>query len=704
MRVWPGKPYPIGAHWDGQGTNFALFSEHATGVELCLFDRPGDRKAAARIPLRERTNLVWHAYLPDVGPGQLYGYRVDGPYAPEAGHRFNAAKLLIDPYARAITEPLIWDDALYGCDPSDPDGDRTPDTRDSAGFVPRCVVVNESFPWGDDRPLRTPWNRTLIYECHVRGMTIQHPDLPEALRGRYLGLATEPVVDHLLGLGVTAVELLPVHHSVSERRLVEAGLSNYWGYNTLGFFAPAARFASGHRGEQVNEFKAMVKALHRAGIEVILDVVYNHSAEGSHKGPTFSLRGIDNVSYYRLDPEDPRHYVDHTGCGNSLNTGHHRTLQLVMDSLRYWVQEMHVDGFRFDLAPALARDLMEVGYFEHFFGMVQQDPVLAEVKLIAEPWDLGPNGYQVGNFPSGWGEWNGHYRDTTRRFWRGDGGQIGDLASRLSGSSDIFERREREPYASINFVTCHDGFTLSDLVSYEKKHNGANGEDNRDGNDANWSRNWGVEGPTESVRVRRLRGRMQRNFLATVAFSQGVPMLLHGDELGRTQAGNNNAYCQDGPLSWVDWDLDEERRELLAFAREVFDVRRRTPVLRRRSFFSGRPVPGTGAKDLSWLLPDGGELGAGEWHDRELRVLGMLAWGGITDDIDDRGRPETGDSVLLLLNGGSRPCYFRLPEMKQPGRWHQEVNTARPGRRGAPRKGVNLAAHSLILLTYASAR
>jgi glycogen operon protein len=437
---------------------------------------------------------------------------------------------------------------------------------------------------------------------------------------------------------------------------------------------------------------------------VILDVVYNHSAEGSHAGPTLSLRGIDNASYYRLDPEDRRHYVDHTGCGNSLNTGHRRTLQLVMDSLRYWVQEMHVDGFRFDLAPALARDLMEVGFFEHFFGMVQQDPVLAEVKLIAEPWDLGPNGYQAGNFPSGWGEWNGLYRDTVRRFWRGDAGQIGDLASRLTGSADIFERRERAPYASINFVTCHDGFTLRDLVSYEEKHNEANGEENKDGTQANWSRNWGVEGPTESVRIRRLRSRMQRNFLATLAFSQGVPMLLHGGELGRTQEGNNNAFCQDGPLSWVDWSLNEDRRELLAFAQKILALRRRIPVFRRRNFFSGRPVPRTGMKDLSWLRSDAEELSVDDWHDPELRALGMFLLGEATDDLDERGRPETGDSVLLLLNAGSRPCYFRLPERPQPGRWHQEVNTARPGRQGHPRKGVILAAHSLILLTHGNAR
>jgi glycogen operon protein len=580
------------------------------------------------------------------------------------------------------------------------DADLSHDPRDSAPFVPKCVVVNEAFPWGDDRPPRTPWNRTVIYECHVKGLTMQHPDVPNHLRGRYLGLASAPMVDHLRRLGVTAVELMPVHHAVSERSLVAGGLSNHWGYNSLGFFAPTARFASAGRGEQVHEFKAMVKALHRVGIEVILDVVYNHSPEGDQLGPTLSLRGIDNRSYYRLDPGNLRYCVDTTGCGNTLNTAHPRTLQLMMDSLRYWVCEMHVDGFRFDLAPALARDLLEVGHFDHFFGMLQQDPVLAEVKLIAEPWDLGPDGYQVGNFPGGWGEWNGRYRDTVRRFWRGDPGQLGELASRLSGSGDLFERRGRSPYASINLVTCHDGFTMRDLVSYEHKHNQANGEENRDGTDANWSRNWGAEGPTESVRVERARGRIARNFLATLAFSQGVPMISHGDELGRTQDGNNNAYCQDGPLSWVDWELDAGRRELLDFARRVFTLRRESPVLRRRGFFTGRPVPGgAGAKDLSWLNPDGGEFQVQDWEDPERRVLGMLILGEATDDVDERGRPTVGDSLLLLLNGGHRPCYFQLPEMAQAGRWRQEVNTARAGR-SLVSGAVNLAAHSLILLRH----
>ena len=700
MRVWPGRPYPLGASWDGQGTNFALFSQHATGVMLCFFDAAGDAKEAARVRLSERTNFVWHAYLPDVQPGRLYGYRVEGPYAPQQGHRFNPEKLLVDPYARAISGSVEWDSALYGFSVGHPDEDLSCDPRDSAAFMPKCVVASGGFPWGDDRSPRTPWNRTVIYECHVKGMTVRHPDVPEHLRGRYLGLSSKPVIDHLRELGVTALELMPVHHRVSERALVEAGRSNYWGYNTLGFFAPDPRFASGGLGQQVDEFRSMVKSLHRAGIEVILDVVYNHSAEGGRDGPTLSFRGIDNVSYYRLDPENPRRYVDTTGCGNTLNTGHYRTHQLMMDSLRYWVQEMHVDGFRFDLAPALARDLMEVGYFDHFFAMVQQDPALAEVKLIAEPWDLGPDGYQVGNFPSGWGEWNGLYRDTVRRFWRGDPGQLGELASRLSGSDDIFERRGRAPYASINFVTCHDGFTLNDLVSYEHKHNEANGEENRDGTNANWSRNWGVEGPTESVRILRRRRLMRRNMLATLAFAQGVPMISQGDEIGGTQEGNNNAYCQDGALSWVDWDLDAPNRELLEFARKVFALRRESPVLRRRGFFTGRPVRDTGSKDLSWLRSDGSELSVADWENPELRVLGMLLLGEATDEVDEQGRPTVGDSLLLLLNGGDRPSYFQLPAMLDPGRWHKDIDTARPGRRTVPDGAVNLAAHSLILLTH----
>ncbi len=699
VRVWPGSPYPLGAVWDGQGVNFALFSEHATAVRLCLFDSAGDTQASAEIPLAERTSWVWHAYLPDVRPPQLYAYRVDGPFEPQRGHRFNPAKLLVDPYARAIAGPLRWDDALLDRR-MEPSGGSQVEDRDSAPFVPKSVIVDPSFPWNDDRPPRTPWSRTVIYECHVKGMTARHPDLPAAQRGTYLGLASESVIEHLVSLGVTAVELLPVHHCVSEHALVERGLVNYWGYNTLGFFAPDSRFAHGCRGEQVSEFKTMVRALHRAGIEVLLDVVYNHTAEGDHRGPTLSMRGIDNASYYHLDERDPHHYVDHTGCGNTLNTRHPRVLQLLMDSLRYWVEEMHVDGFRFDLAPALARELHGVNRLERFFSTIQQDPVLAPVKLIAEPWDLGPGGYQAGNFPSGWAEWNGPYRDAVRRFWRGDAGQLGVLASRITGSADMFEARDRNPFASVNFVTAHDGFTLADLVSYEHKHNQANQEENRDGTDANWSCNWGVEGEAASEAVRHLRDRAARNLLATLALSQGVPMLSHGDEIGRTQRGNNNAYCHDDEITWVDWKLDARRRALLDFTRRVFALRDQSPILRRRNFFSGSAAPGEGAKDVVWLVPDGSELKPEDWHDPERRVLGMLAPGEANSEVDERGRPIEGPTLLILFNAGSRPCLFRLPTPAPAGSWEHTLSTAHEGTRRLRRPVLSLRAHSLSVLTW----
>jgi isoamylase len=695
-RVWPGVPYPLGATWDGEGVNFALYSENAKGVELCLFDSPDDPVESVRIPFRERTNMVWHAYLPDVRPGQHYGYRVHGPYAPREGHRFNPAKLLVDPYAKAISGKLVWDDALYAFDRGNPD---LPDSRDSAPFVPRGVVIDSAFTWGGDRPPRTPWNRTVIYECHVKGMTWRHPLVPTRLRGTYLALSSEPIIEHLLQLGVTAVELLPIHHAVSERALVERGLVNYWGYNTLGFFAPDACFATGGAGRQVHEFKTMVKRFHRAGFEVILDVVYNHTAEGDHLGPTLSLRGIDNAAYYRLDPRDKSGYLDFSGCGNTPNMLHPHTLQLLMDSLRYWVQEMHVDGFRFDLAPALAREHHGVDRLGRFFAMVQQDPLLAPVKLIAEPWDLGPGGYQVGNFPHGWAEWNAKYRDSVRRFWRGDGGELGELASRISGSSDLYESRERNPYASINFVTCHDGFTLRDLVSYDRKHNESNGEGNRDGAEENLSRNWGWEGPRASGSILRVRQRMMRNFMAMLAFSQGVPMISQGDELGRTQRGNNNAYCQDNELSWLDWDLDDRAREMLAFTSRVLAIRRGNPVLRRRSFFSGRPGTG-GMKDVAWIGADGCEMTLLDWADPENRVLGMLLHGSATDEVDERGRPIKGDTLLLMMNASARSRRFRLPELGGAGTWIELVNTARPRRRLVKGQEVSLLARSLVLLSY----
>jgi glycogen operon protein len=697
MRVWPGSHRPLGATWDGEGVNFALFSRHATRVELCLFERPDDPVESARIELPEHTYDIWHGYLPDVRPGALYGFRVHGPYAPEQGHRFNAHKLLLDPYAKAILGAPRWCDELFGYRIGDPREDLSFDDRDSAPYAPRSVVVDTAFSWGDDRPPRIPWSRTVIYECHVGGMTARHPAVPPELRGTYLGLASDAVIDHLLGLGVTAVELMPLQHSLSRRHLVERGLVNYWGYDPIGYFAPDARFARGDRGAQVDEFRTMVKSLHRAGIEVLLDVVYNHTGEGSHLGPTLCFRGLDNALYYRPSPGAPRFCEDLTGCGNSIAVRHTRVLQLVLDSLRYWVQEMHVDGFRFDLAPVLARD---DGHFDpgsRFFAIVQQDPVLSRVKLIAEPWDLGPNGHRPGGFPPGWAEWNDRYRDSVRRFWRGDAGQVPELASRLSGSSDLFAASGRSPYASINFVTCHDGFTLRDLVSYERKRNEANGDENRDGTDQNWSRNWGEEGETEAQRVRHMRARIQRNLIATLAFSQGVPMLLHGDELGRTQLGNNNGYCQDGPLTWIDWELDPERSELLEFVRLVFAIRAGNPAFRRRRFFGGDPLHG-GRKDVTWLRADGNEMQIGDWQDPRTRVLGMLVPGEASDEMDERGRPKRGQTLLLLLNGGPHSRLFRLPVGAPASAWRELVNTARPRARRVMADGVNLVAHSLILL------
>jgi isoamylase len=711
IRVWPGVPSPLGATWDGEGTNFALFSEHATSVELCLFDGPDDAIERQRIRLRERTDQIWHAYLPDVRPGQLYGYRVHGPYAPAEGHRFNHAKLLLDPYAKAISGTIRWGDVLSGYSMDHPveERDLVPDPRDSAAYLPKSVVVESAFTWGDDQPPRTPWNHTVIYECHVKGMTMLHPGVPAALRGTYLGLATDPIIEHLLSLGVTAVELLPVHHFVTERHLADRQLTNYWGYNTIGYFAPDVRYATGAErgaaaGRQVSEFKSMVKRFHRAGLEVILDVVYNHTAEGNHLGPTLSFRGADNAAYYRLDPESPRYYVNHTGCGNTLDLRHSRTMQLVMDSLRYWVQEMHVDGFRFDLAPVLARESDDVNPFGKFFDVVRQDPVVSRVKLIAEPWDLGPNGYQVGRFPIGWSEWNGKYRDAMRRFWRGDPGGIGEVASRLAGSSDLYEASLRTPQASVNFVTCHDGFTLHDLVSYEHKRNEANGEENHDGGDHNLSRNWGAEGPTDAPHVIRMRERMKRNFLATLAFSQGVPMLSHGDELGRTQLGNNNAYCQDNALTWVDWNLTPAQRELLEFTRAVFAVRAENPVLRRRTFFTHQSRgPGRG-KDLAWLRPDGQEMTEAEWGDPATHVVGMLVRGEASDEVNERGRRLAGDAILLLVNGGGRTRPFTLPALEVPGAWAEVINTAHATPRLAREGRVNLVAHSVELLRYEAAR
>jgi isoamylase len=686
-----GAPVLLGANWDGRGTHFALFSQHAARVQLCLFTPPADVESD-RIELQKGPDHVWQAYLPQVAPGQHYGYRVHGPHAPADGHRFNPAKLLLDPYAKAISGTIRWNDALtgYPVQRTDPDRDLSLDSQDSALVMPKCVVVDPAFNWEGDRQLRMPWERTVIYECHVKGMTMLHPHVPEHLRGTYLGLSTDPILEHLTSLGVTAVELLPVHHIANERRLTELGLTNYWGYSSISYFAPDTRFASGGRGEQVTEFKSMVKRFHRAGIEVILDVVYNHTAEGNHLGPTLSFRGIDNQAYYRPHADGARYYADFTGCGNTVDVRHPRTRQLVLDSLRYWVTEMHVDGFRFDIAPVLARGDNGVDMAGEFLTSVRQDPVLSRVKLIAEPWDLGPGGYQTGRFPAGWSEWNDKYRNTVRGFWRGDQGLSPDLATRLTGSGDLYQSAGRTPQASVNFVTCHDGFTLHDLVSYEAKHNLANGEHNRDGSDYNLSRNWGTEGPTEATRTVNMRERMKRNFMATLAFSQGVPMLSHGDEVGRTQAGNNNAYCHDSPFTWIDWRLTPAQQDLLRFTREVFAIRTGAAVLRRAAFFASEAGAESGTKELTWLTPEGKEMSEHEWRDHGNHILGMLM----------RGEDE---AVLLLLNGGGRSKPFALPALARGGTWVEVINTAHPIAREGRQGSVPLGARSLILLRYTPA-
>jgi glycogen operon protein len=693
VRAWPGSPERLGAVWDGQGTHFALFTRHATGVELCLFDEPGDSRAAERLTLRERTGWVWHAYLPDVRPGALYGYRVDGPWDPGKGHRFNKAKLLQDPYARALCGQLVWGDALSAANPVD-----------SARCVPRSVVVDDSFPWAEDAAPRTPWSRTVVYECHVKGMTQLHPEVPPELRGRYLGIASEPVLEHLRSLGVTAVELLPIHHRVSEHALVKRGLSNYWGYNTLGFFAPDARFATGDRGQQVFEFKTMVKTLHRAGIEVILDVVYNHTAEGNDSGPTLHLKGIENSVYYHLDPDDPSRYLDFSGCGNTLDVGSARGFQLLMDSLRYWVAEMHVDGFRFDLAPAMARRGRRIDRLDHFFALLRQDPLLARTKLIVEPWDSAPDGYCLGQFPEGYVEWNGRFRDSVRRFWRGDPGQVGEFASRLAGSADLFGAGDRGPSASLNFVTAHDGLTLNDLVSYERKHNHPNGEDGADGTDANWSANWGVEGPTESEAICRLRDQIAGNMLASLAFAQGVPMLSHGDEVGRSQRGNNNAYCHDDVTTWIDWNLDARQRALLDLTRRVLALRAEQPVLRRRHFFEGARLERGPHKDILWLRRDGREMTVDDWQDGGVHALGMLVPGEASTELDENGRPLIGDTLLVAFNPRAQAVRFALPAMPGRGHWEHVLCTGGRPRRRMRAAALRLVPHSVSLLIWRPAR
>jgi glycogen operon protein len=705
MRVWPGDPYPLGATWTGVGVNFAMFSAHASKVDLCLFDSINATSETACISLPEQTDMVWHGFFPDIRPNQLYGYRVHGPYDPQQGHRFNPNKVVMDPYAKAVARMIRWNDAMFGYRVGDPDADLSFDDRDSAPFAPLAAVVDPAFTWGDDRPPRTPWHKTVIYETHVRGFSKRHPLIPERVRGTYEALTTEWAINHLKQLGVTAVELMPVHHNARDRHLEEKGLTNYWGYNNYGYFAPERRFAASMTpAGSVREFKRMVRALHAAGLEVILDVVYNHTAEGNHLGPTLSLKGVDNASYYRLVNDDPRYYMDFTGCGNTLNMRSPQVLQLIMDSLRYWVGEMHVDGFRFDLASALARELYEVDRLASFFDIIHQDPMLSQVKLIAEPWDLGQGGYQVGNFPVLWTEWNGKYRDTVRRFWRGDGGTVSELATRLSGSNDLYAHSGRKPYASINFVTAHDGFTLNDLVSYNEKHNEANQENNNDGENNNLSYNHGAEGPTDDPAIAELRRRQMRNFIATLLLSQGVPMISHGDELARTQQGNNNAYCQDNELSWIDWTPSPEKEALCQFVAQLVHLRQTQPVLRRRRYFQGRSIRGSGIKDVAWLAPDGREMTDEAWNADFVRCLGMLLSGNAIGEVDERGERITGDSLLVLLNAHTDKVPFTLPPLEADQQWQRVVDTIeehaaerlfRPGSR-YPLQGRSVAVLRLV--------
>lgn len=676
---WPGQPYPLGATWDGKGVNFALFSEHATGVELCLFDSPDAENESVRVRFTEYTDHVWHAYLPEVLPGQLYGYRVSGPYEPQQGHRFNSNKVLLDPYAKGIGRNMKWADEVFGYRVGDPESDLVFDDRDSAAFAPLAMVVDPAFTWGNDRHPRTPWHKTILYELHVKGFTQLQQGLPERLRGTYAGLASESVIKHLTDLGITAVELLPVHYFLHDRHLLDRDLTNYWGYNTLGYFAPASQYAAQHiQQDAVQQFKTMVAALHQAGIEVILDVVYNHTAEGNQLGPTLSMRGIDNLAYYKLTEPDRRYYRDYTGTGNSLNVRHPRVLQLIMDSLRYWVTYMHVDGFRFDLASTLARELYDVDRLGAFFDIIHQDPILSQVKLIAEPWDVGEGGYQVGKFPVLWSEWNGIYRDNVRRFWKGDGGLLPDFATRLSGSSDLYEGDGRKPYASINFITCHDGFTLHDLVSFDDKHNEANGENNQDGTNDNYSWNCGAEGPTDDAVINALRVQQKRNFMATLLLSAGVPMMLAGDEIGHTQQGNNNVYCQDNETTWLKWNLTDEQRDFLRFVRSVINIRQTQPVFHRRKFFLGKQIDGADIPDISWFQPSGEEMSDEAWNAGYTQCLGVLLPGDLISDVDERGGPITGDSIVLLVNASHQPIPFTLPSCGENQEWELLIDTADP--------------------------
>jgi glycogen operon protein len=672
VELWPGKAYPLGATYDGSGTNFALFSEVAERVELCLFDEDGSE---TRYTLPEVDGFVWHGFLPGIESGQRYGYRVHGPHDPGNGQRCNPNKLLLDPYSKAIDGIFDWNQSLFGYNFGEPDS-RNDD--DSAASMPKSVVITPFFDWGVDRPPQYEYADSFVYEAHVKGLTETHPDIPDNIRGTYAAIGHPAIIDHLKALGVTAIELMPVHHFANDSTLIDKGLSNYWGYNTIGFFAPDSKYASSNTpGGQVQEFKAMVRTLHEAGIEVILDVVYNHTAEGNHMGPTLSMRGIDNAAYYRLVDDDKRYYMDYTGTGNSLNVGHPHSLQLIMDSLRYWVTEMHVDGFRFDLASTLAREFYDVDKLSTFFELVQQDPTVSQVKLIAEPWDVGPGGYQVGNFPPQWTEWNGKYRDTVRDFWRGEAASLGEFASRLTGSADLYEHTARRPVASINFVIAHDGFTLRDLVSYNDKHNEANGEDNNDGESHNRSWNCGVEGPTDDPEINALRSQQERNFLTTLLLSQGVPMICHGDELGRTQGGNNNGYCQDNEITWVDWENADQ--ELMVFASKVSALRADHPVFRRRRFFNGRPVRqrgSAGVPDISWFRPDGSEMNDEDWDSGFGKSVAVYLNGQGIPDLDSRGQRVTDDSFVICFNAHHEPIEYTVPPGEFGAAWQPVIDTA----------------------------
>lgn len=701
----PGKPYPMGAQWDGLGVNFALYSAHAERVELLLFNHAEDVEPDRVINIRERTGPIWHIYIPNLKPGQLYGYHVHGIYEPQHGHRFNANKVLLDPYTKAIGRALTWDKSLYGYEYGHPDADLSFSEKDSAAFAPLGMVIEERFEWGDDRPPRIPWEDTIIYETHVKGISKLHPEVPDDLRGTYLGLASDPILEHLKALGVTTIQLLPVHAKIQDEFLVEKELTNYWGYNTLAYFAPEPSYGTADPATAVREFKMMVRALHAAGLEVIIDVVYNHTGEGNHLGPTLSFRGIDNRSYYKLNPADLRFLMDYTGTGNTLDVGNAHVLQLVMDSLRYWVLEMHVDGFRFDLAAALARDLFEINMLAAFFQVVQQDPVLSQVKLIAEPWDVGPGGYQVGSFPWLWTEWNGKYRDTIRQYWRGDQGIIGEVATRLAGSSDLYEWSGRKPYASINFITAHDGYTLHDFVSYEQKHNEENQEGNRDGHNANYSLNLGVEGPTDNPAIIRQREALKSSLMATLLFSQGVPMILGGDELSRTQRGNNNAYCQDNEINWYDWQLDEGKEKFLAYVRRIIAFRKEHPNFCRYKFLSGH-ADEQGVKDVVWWHPEGREMGEGDWYDNMQHTMGMLLHGGRIHRTDARGNILKDNTFLILFNAQAHAKTFVLPSAALRGQqgWivaiepyfdHGELKEGKPLIAG---EAVKLPARTVVVL------